>query len=293
MYPAVTPSSNYPFYMQHMYASPNVPMYPNPTGSFVDSIGSVTPFVSWIEDYPLPDGLKMLSHIGSYNGKGDPDNFLHLFKGAIRMQKWLISEACHTFTYTLKDSAHIWWNSQKIDQENPIWMITKDRKRGIGSPHIEDLAMDCSSSYPKAQERSLQQKRQLEASNNLLVCLEADGLETKLISGTNNHHRETTANKNQNKVTRPLEDVRRRLRMDYRTHNGSPENNNNRRRSLQHITQNKQAQTLGTSKAKEEKPGARKKQSDSHPSGRAYKGQHFTRSQVSDVGLKPCHREKG
>ncbi|GKA07100.1 hypothetical protein Tco_0686324 [Tanacetum coccineum] len=83
----VTPSSNYPFYTQPMYAPPNMPMYPNPIGSFTDSTGSVIPFVRWIEDYPLPDGLKMPSHIGSYDGKGDPDNFLHLFEGAIHMQK--------------------------------------------------------------------------------------------------------------------------------------------------------------------------------------------------------------
>ncbi|GKA18803.1 hypothetical protein Tco_0698718 [Tanacetum coccineum] len=85
----------------------------NAEGSFADSAGSVTPFVRWIEDYPLPDGLKMPSHIGSYDGKGDPNNFLHLFEGAIRMQKWLMLVACHMFTYTLKDSARIWWNSQK------------------------------------------------------------------------------------------------------------------------------------------------------------------------------------
>ncbi|GJZ16286.1 reverse transcriptase domain-containing protein [Tanacetum coccineum] len=115
MYPAATPSSNYPFYTQPMYAPPNMPMYPNPnpTGSFADPTGFITPFVLWIEDYPLPDGLKMPSHIGSYDGKGDPDNFLHLFEGAIRMQKWLMLVACHMFTYTLKDSAQIWWNSQK------------------------------------------------------------------------------------------------------------------------------------------------------------------------------------
>ncbi|GKD88847.1 hypothetical protein Tco_1364354 [Tanacetum coccineum] len=67
-----------------------------------------------IEDYPLLDGLKMPSHIGSYDGKRDPDNFLHLFEGAICMQKWLMPVACHMFTYNLKDSARIWWNSQKI-----------------------------------------------------------------------------------------------------------------------------------------------------------------------------------
>ncbi|GJR31618.1 hypothetical protein Tco_1107850 [Tanacetum coccineum] len=33
--------------------------------------------------------------------------------GAICMQKWLMPITCHMFTYTLKDSARIWWNSQK------------------------------------------------------------------------------------------------------------------------------------------------------------------------------------
>ncbi|GJZ34141.1 hypothetical protein Tco_0579577 [Tanacetum coccineum] len=109
MYPVVTPSSIYPFYTQPMYAPPNMPMYPNPNpaGPFIDSTGSVTPFVCWIEDYPLPDGLKMPSYISSYDGKGDPNNFFYLFEGAIRMQKWLMPVACRMFTYTLKDSARI------------------------------------------------------------------------------------------------------------------------------------------------------------------------------------------
>ncbi|GKE29639.1 hypothetical protein Tco_1445023, partial [Tanacetum coccineum] len=90
-----------------MYTFPNMPAYANPNsiGLFPNPLGFVTPFVRWIEDYPLPDGLKMPSHIGSYDWKGDLDNFLHLFEGAIRMQKWLIPVACHMFTYTLKDSA--------------------------------------------------------------------------------------------------------------------------------------------------------------------------------------------
>nr|GEV85148.1 retrotransposon protein, putative, Ty3-gypsy subclass [Tanacetum cinerariifolium]GEV85664.1 retrotransposon protein, putative, Ty3-gypsy subclass [Tanacetum cinerariifolium] len=96
-----------------MYAPPNMPAYPNPAEPFTDFTGSITHFVCWIDDYPLPDGLKMPSHIGSYDGKGDPDNFLHLFEGAIRMQKWLMPVAYYMFTYTLKDSTRIWWNSQK------------------------------------------------------------------------------------------------------------------------------------------------------------------------------------
>nr|GEU91859.1 reverse transcriptase domain-containing protein [Tanacetum cinerariifolium] len=55
----------------------------------------------------------MPSLVGSYDGKGIPDNFLHLFERAIRMQKWLMPVACHMLTYNLKDSARIWWNSQK------------------------------------------------------------------------------------------------------------------------------------------------------------------------------------
>ncbi|GJV50745.1 hypothetical protein Tco_1446486, partial [Tanacetum coccineum] len=89
MYHAVTPSNNYPFYTQPMYTPPNMSAYPNPgsVGIFTDPAGCVTPFVHWIEDCPLPDGLKMPFHVGSYDGKGDLDNYLHLFEGAIRMQK--------------------------------------------------------------------------------------------------------------------------------------------------------------------------------------------------------------
>ncbi|GJW64859.1 hypothetical protein Tco_0116743 [Tanacetum coccineum] len=93
MYSVAAPSNNYPFYTQPMHPLPNTPAYPNhePTGLFMDSTGCVTPFVHWIEDYPLPDGLKIPSHVGSYDRKGDPNNYLHLFE----------------------DSTRIWWNGQK------------------------------------------------------------------------------------------------------------------------------------------------------------------------------------
>ncbi|GJX28243.1 reverse transcriptase domain-containing protein [Tanacetum coccineum] len=115
-YPANMPTSSYPFYTQPMYTFSNVHVYTNPNlrGAVLNPVGSVTPFVHWIEDCPLLDGLKMPSHIGSYDGKGDPDNFLYLFEGAIRMQKWLMPVAWHMFTYSLKDSARIWWSSQKV-----------------------------------------------------------------------------------------------------------------------------------------------------------------------------------
>ncbi|GJV07741.1 reverse transcriptase domain-containing protein [Tanacetum coccineum] len=86
-----------------------------PTIAYLHTMGlCILQLLLQIEDYPLSDELKMPSHIGSYDEKGDLDNFLHLFEGAIRMQKWLMPIACHMFTYTLKDSARIWWNSQKV-----------------------------------------------------------------------------------------------------------------------------------------------------------------------------------
>ncbi|GJW78621.1 reverse transcriptase domain-containing protein [Tanacetum coccineum] len=105
-----------------------MPVYLNPTSSFANSTGSVTPFVRRIEDYPLSDGLKMPSHIGSYDGKGDPDNFLHLFEGAIRMQNWLMPVACHMFTCTLKDSARIYFGSTR--RAAYLWFCSwfKDKK---------------------------------------------------------------------------------------------------------------------------------------------------------------------
>nr|GEU73255.1 hypothetical protein [Tanacetum cinerariifolium] len=73
-------------------------------------------------------------------------------------------------------AAHLGRNERKTlkDRKDPLGSVTEDRKAGIGSPHTEDLTMDCSLTCPKAQERSSPQKRQLKASNNLLVCLEIE-----------------------------------------------------------------------------------------------------------------------
>ncbi|GKC71510.1 hypothetical protein Tco_1117393 [Tanacetum coccineum] len=95
---------------------------------FADSTGCVTPFVHWIKDYPLPDGLKMPSHMGSSNRKGDPNNYLYLFEGAICMPKWAMPVACHMFTYTLKDSARIWWNGQKADDTFQILGLHEEHR---------------------------------------------------------------------------------------------------------------------------------------------------------------------
>nr|GEY92709.1 hypothetical protein [Tanacetum cinerariifolium] len=72
IYPSSVPPNGYPFYAQPINPLPNVNMYQyGPGGLFIDSTGCVTPFVCWIEDYPLPDRLKMPPYMGSYDGKRD------------------------------------------------------------------------------------------------------------------------------------------------------------------------------------------------------------------------------
>nr|GEX64255.1 hypothetical protein [Tanacetum cinerariifolium] len=84
MYPLNAPLKSYPFYTQPINPLLNAPAYPNhgPTGLFTDSTRYVNPSVRWVEDYPLPDGLKMPSNVISYDGKGDHDNYLHLLQGS-------------------------------------------------------------------------------------------------------------------------------------------------------------------------------------------------------------------
>ncbi|GKA71566.1 hypothetical protein Tco_0777705 [Tanacetum coccineum] len=47
-----------------------------PNGTYISH--NAPPFIP--KDYPLPDRLKIPSYVGSYDGKGDPDNYLHLFE---------------------------------------------------------------------------------------------------------------------------------------------------------------------------------------------------------------------
>ncbi|GJU74873.1 hypothetical protein Tco_1266278 [Tanacetum coccineum] len=97
--------------------------------------GYVTLFVCWIEDYPLPDGLKMPSHVGSYDEKGDPDNFLHLFEGAIHMQKWLMPVA-----------------SSKRGSHRRIWQFIASKKE---KERVSELSpLDLPSTYKGLMEKT-------------------------------------------------------------------------------------------------------------------------------------------
>nr|GEX07876.1 3-oxoacyl-[acyl-carrier-protein] synthase 3 A, chloroplastic-like [Tanacetum cinerariifolium] len=114
-YPSYQPYPSYHHSVPtHIYSSHNVvPIYAPPYNFlYSETMSSITLFVRWIKDYPFPHGLKMPSHIGTYDGKGDPNNFLHFFN-TIRIHMWVMLVAYHMFTYTLRDSALIWWNMYK------------------------------------------------------------------------------------------------------------------------------------------------------------------------------------
>ncbi|GJW02735.1 reverse transcriptase domain-containing protein [Tanacetum coccineum] len=72
---------------------------------------SPSPLVRWIEEFQLPDGLRVPSHVGYYDGKGDPNDFIHAFERATKMEKWVMPVSWHMFIYILKDATRVWWNS--------------------------------------------------------------------------------------------------------------------------------------------------------------------------------------
>ncbi|GJV65162.1 hypothetical protein Tco_1475990 [Tanacetum coccineum] len=82
-----------------------------PEGGYRNDEGSPSPLVRWIEEFQLPNGLRIPPHVGYYDGKGDPDDFINAFKGATKMEKWVMLVSCHMFVYILKDVAWVWWNS--------------------------------------------------------------------------------------------------------------------------------------------------------------------------------------
>ncbi|XP_071696412.1 uncharacterized protein [Rutidosis leptorrhynchoides] len=59
-----------------------------------------TPFVSSRQNHPLPVGMKITSHLGYYEGKNDPDDFINIFKGAARMSRWDTAVACHASKFS-------------------------------------------------------------------------------------------------------------------------------------------------------------------------------------------------
>ncbi|GKD60586.1 hypothetical protein Tco_1298095 [Tanacetum coccineum] len=59
------------------------------------------------KEFQFLDGFKVPPHVGYYDEKADPDNFLHVFEGAIRMEKWNMPISFHMFVYVLKDDMRV------------------------------------------------------------------------------------------------------------------------------------------------------------------------------------------
>nr|XP_043616375.1 uncharacterized protein LOC122588332 [Erigeron canadensis] len=55
--------------------------------------------------------MKYPTHLGTYNGKDDPDDFLQKFKGRAEMQNWVEPVACKAFRLGLTSDAREWLGS--------------------------------------------------------------------------------------------------------------------------------------------------------------------------------------
>ncbi|GJW45622.1 hypothetical protein Tco_0077268 [Tanacetum coccineum] len=55
--------------------------------------------------------LKVPPYVGYYDRKGDQQNFIDVFEGAMRMEKWPMIVTCHMFVYILKDVTRVRWNN--------------------------------------------------------------------------------------------------------------------------------------------------------------------------------------
>ncbi|GJW40526.1 hypothetical protein Tco_0066371 [Tanacetum coccineum] len=114
--------------------------------------------------------------------QGDPGNACYLFEGAIRMQKWLMPVACHMFTYTLKDSTRLWWNS--LHEEQRIsGFVHGLRTRSL----FEHLSTDLPSTYKGLMEKTYTWVEAREVATNSVLNNQRDDSEiSKKFSWGNN-----------------------------------------------------------------------------------------------------------
>ncbi|GJV56818.1 hypothetical protein Tco_1457823 [Tanacetum coccineum] len=113
----------------------------------------------------------MPSHMGSYDGKGDPDNYLHLFEGLHEEQRifgfvhWLRTRSLVKFLYTdlpttykgLMEKNYTWIKAREVKtngasndhregsdrfKKNSSWDTVKGRETEINSPHTMRSIMD-------------------------------------------------------------------------------------------------------------------------------------------------------
>ncbi|GJV29964.1 hypothetical protein Tco_1386412 [Tanacetum coccineum] len=120
-----------------------------------DPTGSVTPFVRWIEDYPLPDGLKMPSHVASKRGSR---RRTWQFTPSNKEKAGVSKLSPLGPTHGLKQEKLPQMDPQMIGgitlkgQGNPPRTTPGVKKVETCSPLTGDLITDCSPAYLKVQE---------------------------------------------------------------------------------------------------------------------------------------------
>ncbi|GJT21475.1 hypothetical protein Tco_0891412 [Tanacetum coccineum] len=102
-----------------------------------------------------PRWLKMPSHVGSYDGKGDPNNFLHLFKGAIQQETHL---AVHNIKQREGKSVRA-FTARYTDDTLQILGLHEDQRifgfvQGLRTRNlVKHLSTDLSSTYKDLMEK--------------------------------------------------------------------------------------------------------------------------------------------
>ncbi|GJT27996.1 hypothetical protein Tco_0908271 [Tanacetum coccineum] len=98
------------FNKEKLWAKPAMARY-HSRGGYENDADNPSPLTRWIKEFQFLDGLKVPPHVGYYDGKEDPAKFIHVPKGAIRMENWAMPVTYRMFVYILKDAARVCWNS--------------------------------------------------------------------------------------------------------------------------------------------------------------------------------------
>ncbi|GKA20151.1 reverse transcriptase domain-containing protein [Tanacetum coccineum] len=73
------------------------------------------PFTPRIRHFSLLR-TRMPSHVKTYDGSGDPEDYLKLFQSAVKIEGWAMPTWCHMFNSTLTGNAKVWFD--KLPKES-------------------------------------------------------------------------------------------------------------------------------------------------------------------------------
>ncbi|GKA04926.1 hypothetical protein Tco_0684046, partial [Tanacetum coccineum] len=79
-----------------------------------------SPFTAQIRDYDMPDGLKVLMNLKTYDGTSDPDDHLTIFMGTMDVHQLPEPAWCRFFRITLCGAARFWYDNLPKQAHNFI-----------------------------------------------------------------------------------------------------------------------------------------------------------------------------